>query len=110
MSLHLKPHGDQHPAATDAHKSMTNAQVKDFALSLLRADSEAEVIAILSKAGYWDDPGAWRLMGDKDGNFSIVGNQQSRPEAALVEKIINSVDARLLNECLVQGTDPESQN
>jgi hypothetical protein len=110
MSLHLKPHGDQHPAATDAHKTMTNAEVKDFALSLLRADSESEVIAILTKAGYWDAPDAWRLIGDKDGNFSTVGNQQSRPEAALVEKIINSVDARLLNECLVQGTDPESQD
>lgn len=109
MTLHLKPHGDQHPAATDARKSMTNAEVKAFALSLLRADSETEVIEILSRAGYWDDPDAWRLIGDKDGNFSTVGNQQSRPEAALVEKIINSVDARLLNECLVQGTDPESQ-
>lgn len=112
MSLHSKSRmGDQPPTATNEPQiPMTNAQVKDFALSLLRADSETEIIAILKKAGYWDDPGAWRLIGDKDGNFSTVGNQQSRPEAALVEKIINSVDARLLNECLVQGIDPESQD
>ena len=41
-------------------------------------------------------------------HFSIIGNQQSRPEAALVEKIVNSVDARLMNQCLVQGIDPTS--
>lgn len=110
MSLHLKPRGEKLLAGTSAAQSMNNAQVKDFALSLLRADSEAEVIEILTKAGYWNDAEAWRLIGDKDGNFSTVGNQQSRPEAALVEKIINSVDARLLNECLIQGIDPESQD
>ena len=53
-------------------------------------------------------PAAWRLVGDRDGNFATIGSQQSRPEAALVEKIINSVDARLMNECLVRGIDPTS--
>jgi hypothetical protein len=81
-----------------------------LALSLLKADSEDEVIKLLKDAGYWDDPTAWRLLGDKDSNYSIVGNQQARPEAALVEKIINSVDARLMNECLMRGVDPESKN
>lgn len=111
MTLHLKPRGDR-LQVEDSHKGMTmnNSQVKEFALSLLHADSEATVIEILTKAGYWNDPSAWRLIGDKDGNFSTVGNQQSRPEAALVEKLINCVDSRLLNECLVQGTDPESQD
>jgi hypothetical protein len=89
---------------------MTNDQVKSFALALLTGDSEEEVIEILKKAGYWQDPSAWRLYGDLDGNFATVGNQQARPEAALVEKIVNSVDARLLNECLVKGIDPESKS
>jgi len=31
-----------------------------------------------------------------------------RPEAALAEKIINAVDARLLNACLEAGIDPQS--
>jgi len=79
-----------------------------IATSLLHADSEEEVIEILTKAGYWSDESSWRLLGDKDGNFSTVGNQQARPEAALVEKIVNSVDARLLNECLIRRIDPES--
>lgn len=71
---------------------------KELALSLLQADSEAEVIQLLQSAGYWHDATAWRLLGDKDSNYSTIGNQQARPEAALVEKVVNSVDARLLNE------------
>lgn len=88
---------------------MKNDEIKVFALNLLNANSEEEVIRILKDAGYWDNPLAWRLCGDHDGNFATVGNQQARPEGALVEKIVNSVDARLLNECLVRGIDPESE-
>ncbi|MFZ5898687.1 MAG: hypothetical protein ACOYU7_05885, partial [Bacillota bacterium] len=40
-------------------------------------------------------------------NFAVIGNQQSKPDAALVEKIVNSVDARLILECLLKGIDPE---
>jgi hypothetical protein len=88
---------------------VNNDEIKNFAMSLLQANSEDDVITILKSNGYWDDPSVWRLYGDIDGNFATVGNQQSRPEAALVEKIVNSVDARLLNECLVKGIDPESE-
>jgi len=87
-----------------------NEEIKALALALLHANSETEVIAVLAAAGYWDNPTAWRLCGDLDGNFATVGNQQARPEGALVEKIVNSVDARLLNECLVRGIDPESES
>ena len=80
-----------------------------FALDLLRADSEDEVIAILKKEGYWDDRRCWRLYGDKEGNFAQAGNQQSLPEAAFVEKIVNCVDSRLMNECLRSGIGPESE-
>ncbi|MFN9211675.1 MAG: hypothetical protein ACK6DI_12465 [Betaproteobacteria bacterium] len=79
-----------------------------LALSLLHANTESEAIDLLTKAGYWHDSSAWRRYGDRDGNFATIGNQQARPEAALVEKIVNAVDARLLNECLRQGVDPES--
>jgi hypothetical protein len=79
-----------------------------LARSLLHANTESEAIELLTEAGYWHDSSAWRLYGDRDGNFATIGNQQARPEAALVEKIVNAVDARLLNECLRQGVDPES--
>lgn len=88
---------------------MTNEQTKELALRLLSADSESDVIEILQRAGYWESPHAWRLVGDREGNFATIGAQQSRPEAALVEKIVNSVDARLMNECLIRGIDPKSE-
>ena len=88
---------------------MTNNQIKDFTLKLLRADTEAEVINVLKQAGYWDDIDAWRLYGDKEGNWSQVGNQQSFPEASLVEKVVNSVDTRLMLECLKRDIGPEKE-
>ncbi len=77
---------------------------------LMKADSEETVITLLKEAGYWDDPTAWRFYGDRETNFNTIGNQQSRPDSALVEKLVNSVDARLMSECLTRGLDPESPN
>lgn len=87
---------------------VNNKDKRDLALRLLHADTEDEVIEILSEAGFWDDPRVWRYYGDREGNYATIGNQQSRPEAALVEKVVNAVDARLMNECLVHGIDPSS--
>lgn len=89
---------------------MTENDSKKLCLALMRVDSEEEVICLLKDAGYWDKPDAWRFYGDYENNYNTIGNQQSRPEAALVEKLVNSVDARLMNECLVRGIDPESEN
>ena len=44
-----------------------------------------------------------------ENNFSIIGNQQSDPDSALVEKLINSIDAMLMKECLTRGVDPEGE-
>ncbi len=87
---------------------MKNEQIKELTLALLRADDESTVIEILEKHGLWDNAPAWRLYGDRDGNYATIGNQQGKPESALVEKIVNSVDARILGECLVNKIDPES--
>lgn len=87
---------------------MTNDEIKNLALSLVKADSQDEVIDLLKTAGLWDAPESWRLYGDRDGNFATIGNQQSSPESALVEKIVNSVDARLMNECLKRGIAPDT--
>lgn len=86
----------------------TNQELREFALALLHADSEDEIIGILKLADYWDNSAYWRLYGDKEGNWSQAGNQQSFPEASLVEKIINSVDSRLMLECLLRDLDPIS--
>lgn len=87
---------------------MTNEQAKSLCLSLMRADSEEEVVKILTDAGYWNKANLWRYYGDNENNYSTIGNQQSRPDSALTEKIVNSVDAKLMNECFVRGINPES--
>ena len=76
--------------------------------ALIRADTEAEVEAILSDAGYWDDIDAWSVFGDNPANASVIGGQQEAPEAALVEKIVNSIDARLLDACRQRDLDPRA--
>jgi len=86
---------------------MTNEELKQMCLSLLRADMEEEVIQILRNKNFWDTSELWRYYGDKEDNFSVIGNQQSRPEAALVEKVVNSVDAVLMSECWLRGISPE---
>jgi hypothetical protein len=83
-------------------------QVRQLCLSLVEADTEEEVIAHLRAAGYWDESAAWRFYGDYENNFNTIGNQQSRPDAALVEKLVNSVDARLMNQCLIRGVSPDA--
>lgn len=80
---------------------------KELCLDLLRAESEEEVTKILQANNLLDDS-HWRDLGDDENNFSIVGNQQSSPAAALVEKIINSIDAVLMAHCFIFGIDPES--
>jgi hypothetical protein len=89
---------------------MDNDALKQLCLALIQADSEESVIRLLRDTGYWDDESAWRYYGDYENNYNTIGNQQSRPDAALVEKLVNSVDARLMNECLVRGIDPESSD
>lgn len=90
------------------HEASDNESEKKLCLDLLHADSEDEVISILKNVGYWDRLSVWRNYGDLEGNFATIGNQQSRPEAALAEKIVNSVDARLMKACLDAGIDPAS--
>lgn len=85
---------------------MNDAQAKQLCLSLIRADSEDGLVRLLQGAGVWDQPLLWHFYGDNENNYSTIGNQQSRPDAALVEKLVNSVDARLMYECLERGIAP----
>lgn len=82
--------------------------LKDLAISLAKSDTEDEVISLLKEAGYWDNSIYWRPFGSTENNFSTIGNQQSAPDSALVEKLINSVDAVLMKECLIRDIEPES--
>jgi len=85
-----------------------NLDSKEFCLKLLLSETENEVIEKLKEYNVWDDRSLWKPYGDIQNNRSIVGNQQSSAVAALVEKIINSIDAILMAECDRHGVDPKS--
>lgn len=85
-----------------------DARTRDrLCYDLLAAEDEGGAIMILRRAGVWDDPGTWRFFGGQENNFSTIGNQQANAEAALVEKLVNSIDAVLTLECRRAGIDPE---
>lgn len=86
---------------------MNNSQAKNLCLSLLNAETADEVKQLLRDKGFWDDKSVWRLYGDKPGNYSTAGGQQSLPDGSLVEKLVNSVDASLTAQCLLRGINPE---
>ena len=83
-------------------------KTKEQCLKLIHADMEEEVVELLRGAGYWDDPKLWRRLGDEEYNYSSVGNQQSRAEQAIIEKLINSIDSKLIAAARNAGIDPES--
>ena len=82
---------------------------KSLALALAACEKEAEIIRLLKDENLWDNPTRWRNFGDNENNWSTIGNQQSDADAALVEKIVNSVDALLMKECMVRGISPSSE-
>ena len=86
---------------------MNHHHAEKLCLRLMRATTNDDVVDILRQAGYWDNNAAWRYLGDNPGNLSIVSNQQSDPVASLAEKLTNSIDARLINACLVSGHNPQ---
>src|ERR1700752_1178620 len=86
---------------------MTNYELLD---RLLKAEDETDVDDVLKKAGYFnDDPDVWLPFGGFGMNLNQINNQQSDATAALVEKLINSIDAVLMAECYNAGIDPKGQ-
>ncbi|MDE2805524.1 MAG: hypothetical protein OXN18_10310 [Gemmatimonadota bacterium] len=75
---------------------------------LFRADTETGVSAVIERYSTFHDPANWRPYGEIESNFGVVENQQASPIPALVEKVINSIDAILTRRCLQDGIDPRS--
>ena len=87
---------------------------KDLCLQLIHAETEDEVKSILRRYGYWDDsneywdePKDWSYFGDNANSWATAGNQSSRPDYALVEKLTNSIDHVLLRECKIKNIPTE---
>ena len=75
---------------------------------MINAETEKRAVEILKQYHLWDKTECWVNYGDNESNFSVIGNQQSASDRALVEKITNAIDAMLVKECWKQGIDPES--
>jgi hypothetical protein len=86
--------------------TMEEPRAKKLCFELLSSENEDEVVDVLKKWGFWEDVKSWKPYGNVQNNRGIVGNQQSSPVAALVEKIVNSIDAVLTGECFRAGIDP----
>ena len=75
---------------------------------LYTAETEQEVDNVLKKY-HMNNQIDWAPYGNYDSNYSIINNQSSTAEQAIIEKITNSVDAMLMVKCLEKGIDPESE-
>jgi hypothetical protein len=81
---------------------------RELAIKLMELEDERDIVRFLMAEGYWSDDSAWSPVGGTSNNYSTIGNQQSDAFAALTEKIINSVDAYLVEACELLGIDPSS--
>lgn len=87
-----------------------NSQIKELCISLMRADTEKEIIRILENHNLWNNDNLWRWYDDNENNWSQINAQTANADQAIVEKIINSIDARLINQCRCMEVDPEGGN
>lgn len=88
---------------------MHNSPVSSLFFATLRADSEAEVTQALSDYSSAAVGIDWRPLGGTENNYGVIENQQASPIAALIEKITNSIDARLMRLCVEAGRNPRSR-
>lgn len=88
--------------------NLTNNEIKEFAIKLAKCESEDEVVELLAEYGFWDDETCWTNFGGVENNYSSIGNQQASADSALVEKVINSVDAVIMGDLLSKGINPKS--
>lgn len=75
---------------------------------LWNCKNESQVNVLFCSIPEVQDQRNWQPLGGQTGNLGIVENQQANPAAALVEKVINSIDAILMRKCLEAGIDPKS--
>jgi hypothetical protein len=88
---------------------MNSEDVKKLCLELIQIDTEEEVVEILRKRGLWDNADLWRYYGDDELNWNRAGNQQARSDFALNEKLVNTIDSRLMLDCMLAGINPEDE-
>lgn len=82
---------------------------EELFIDLLKAEREEDVTAALTIYDLVKFSDAnWLPYGGFENNYGIIGAQQADALGALVEKIVNSVDAVLMRECFARNLDPRS--
>lgn len=76
---------------------------------LVMAEDEEAVTQVLDRQGLLREAD-WRPLDDRENNFGSIGNQQSDATGAMVEKLINAIDAVLMREAFKRNIDPESSD
>ena len=89
---------------------MTPTNSESIFWDIFRADREDAVNRAMDGHPSFRDPENWQPYGQNESNFGVVENQQASPIPALVEKIINSIDAILTRRCYEEGIDPKSSD
>ena len=90
-------------------KISTSMSPQELCLALLHSEDEEEVIRLLDSQGYpLSNRTVWHPLGGNPGNYSLIGAQADDATPALIEKIVNSIDAVLLGECHAAGIVPDS--
>lgn len=86
---------------------MNDDRIRDILLKLLRAQNSQAVARLLQEDEFFREC-EWWPYGNTESNFSVISAQAKESVNALVEKIVNSIDALLLAECLKRKVDPKS--
>ena len=86
--------------------------LEKLCLNIATTEDGDEVKEILEKNSLWGNNENWRAVGfgEDFNNSSIIGNQQSNPANALVEKLVNCGDSALVLNCQEEGIDPYGEN
>lgn len=78
---------------------------KELLLKLLSAQTAEEVTKIVENDQFFSECN-WIPYGGRSNNVGIVEGQMRDADNALMEKVINSIDAILMRRCYEEGIDP----
>ena len=83
---------------------------KKVCLTLMAAESEAEVDKILSGHPEFQKAKNWKPLDGRETNFNVTSNQASDGGKALTELMTNMVDAVLMKHAYLKGIDPKGKS
>lgn len=83
---------------------------KKICLTLMAAESEAEVDEILAGHPEFQDANNWKPIDGRETNFNVTSNQASDGGKALSELMTNMVDAVLMKHARLKRIDPKGSS